>query len=359
MSQGIGRCPVFLLEVALSTGGNATSITVKGSNWGDYFIYDNINKKWMSFSNQIIIGDHSSSTVSSTSMGIGARAGYAEQSATATAIGQGAGNANQGDDSVAVGQFAGVFTQKGIVVGTSAAQSDQLPDAVAIGHFTGLDAQKGIAIGANAGQYSQQTGAIAIGYNAGQYSQATGAIAIGTNAGQTNQSTNSIAIGYNAGSSSLSCQSIVIDASFSIPINAGATGVFIRPVMGPKEGSNFLSWNTETKEIFYNGSSQRYKYDIQDLPMSGSLSKSSLSGSLSIDKLQPREFKYKLDNSPDIGLIAEEAYICDNAFAYLDHTEIPEGIQWNAITVALVKELQQMKKRIQILRTNNTQQIKI
>jgi hypothetical protein len=342
MGEGIGRCPVFLLEVALSTGGNATSITVKGSNWGDYFIYDNINKKWMSFSNRIIIGDHSSSTISSTSMGIGARAGYAEQSATATAIGQGAGNANQGDDSVAIGQSAGIVSQRGTVVGVKAGQIDQLPDAVAIGVFAGNVAQKGIAIGANAGQYSQQTGAIAIGVNAGKYSQQTGAIAIGTNAGQTNQDSNSIAIGYNT-SSSHSYQHIVIDASYSTPINAGATGVFIRPVRGPIEGSNLLSWDTETKEIFYNGSSQRYKYDIQDLPMSKSLL-------LSINDLQPREFKYKLDNSPDIGLIAEEAYTCDNAFAYLDNTQIPEGIQWNAITVALVKELQQMKKRIQILR---------
>jgi hypothetical protein len=340
MSGGIGRCPVFLLEVALSTGGNATSITVKGSKWGDYFIYDDTVKSWRSFSTQIIIGDHTS-TDNTTSIGVGARAGLLSQSATAVAVGQSAGNANQGDGSVAVGQYAGIQSQQGVAVGSSAGEIHQQIDTVAVGYNAGQNNQhyNAVAVGANAGQYSQQTSAIAIGANAGQYSQTTGAIAIGYNAGQTNQGANSIAIGYN---SNAGFQSIVIDASYSTPINAGATGVFIRPVVGPKLGSNLLSWDMATKEIFYNGSSQRYKYDIQDL-----------TETLSIDKLQPREFKYKLDNSPDIGLIAEEAYKCDNAFAYLDKTQIPEGIQWNAITVALLKELQQMKKRIQILQTNN------
>jgi hypothetical protein len=342
----IGRCPVFLLAVALSSGGNATSITVKGSKWGDYFIYDDTIKNWRSFSNRIIIGDHSS-TDNTTALGIGMRAGYLSQSATAIAIGLNAGNANQNNSSVAVGTSAGENKQRigAVGIGYNAGQTNQGTNSIAIGYNAGQINQPtgAVAIGANAGQYSQATGAVAIGYNAGQYSQATGAVAIGYNAGQTNQGTNSIAIGYN---SNAGFQSIVIDASYSTPINAGATGVFIRPVRGPMEGSNLLSWDTTTKEIFYNGSSQRYKYDIQDLPVS----------KLSINDLQPREFKYNLDNSPDNGLIAEEAYKCDNAFAYLDNTQIPEGIQWNAITVALVKELQQMKKRIQILRTNQLNQ---
>lgn len=337
---GLGRCPIFLLDVALSSGGIASDITAKGSIVGDYFIYDDTIKNWRTFSNKVIIGDHTLNN--GTTIGIGARAGLVSQSTTAVAIGLSAGNLNQDEGSIAVGQYAGIVAQKGIAIGANAGQFNQQTNSVSVGYNAGQTNQQpsSVAVGYNAGQYSQTTGAIAIGTNAGQYSQATGAIAIGYNAGQTNQGSNSIAIGYNAGSY-LSC--IVIDASystFSIPINAGATGVFIRPVMGPKLGSNLLSWNTATKEVFYNGSSQRYKYDIQDLSVS-----------LSIDKLQPREFKYKLDNSPDIGLIAEEAYKCDNAFAYLDNTEIPEGIQWNAITVALLKELQQMKKRIQILRT--------
>ena len=343
----IGRCPVFLLEVALSTGGNATNITVKGSNWGDYFIYDDTIKNWRSFSNRIIIGDHTSND-NTTTLGIGARAGYLSQSATAIAIGINAGNANQNDSSVSIGTSAGENKQRigAVGIGYNAGQTNQGTTSIAIGSSAGQINQgyTSISIGLSAGQYSQATGAVAIGANAGRYSQATGAVAIGTNAGQTNQGTNSIAIGYN---SNAGFQSIVIDASYSgIPFNTGATGVFIRPVRGPALGSNLLSWDTATKEIFYNGSSQRYKYDIQDL---------SASKSVSIDDLQPREFKYKLDNVPDIGLIAEEAHTCNNAFAYLDKTQIPEGIQWNAITVALLKELQQMKKRIQILRT---QQIK-
>ena len=72
----------------------------------------------------------------------------------------------------------------------------------------------------------------------------------------------------------------------------------------------------------------------------------------SIYDLQPREFKYKDDHSPDIGLIAEEAFYTNNAFAYLDKEGIPEGIQWNAITASLIKEIQQMKQRIAVLKCN-------
>jgi hypothetical protein len=339
---GYGRCPVFLLAVALSSGGNASNITVKASHWGDYFIYDTNIKNWRSFSTQIIIGDHSS-TDNSTSMGIGTRAGLLVQSPSAIAIGHSAGNANQGDNAIAIGKSAGQVSQSGIAIGTNAGQNNQLQYAIAIGLNAGQIGQQldAIAIGTNAGQIGQLD-AIAIGTNAGQTGQQSGAIAIGTNAGQLNQHSNSIVIGYNASSS---FQSIVL-SSATIPFNPGATGVFIRPLRGPNLGTNLLSWNTTTKEIFYNGSSERYKYDIQPL-LSESDSKSL---SLSIDKLQPREFKYKLGGTSDIGLIAEEAYQCNPAFAYLDKTQLPEGIEWNAITVSLVKELQQMKTRIATLK---------
>ena len=342
---GYGRCPVFLLAVALSSGGNASNITVKGSHWGDYFIYDDNIKNWRSFSNRIILGDHSS-TDNSTSMGIGPRAGLVVQSPSAIAIGLSAGNANQGDNAIAIGKSAGQVSQSGIAIGTNAGLNNQIQYAIAIGTNAGQIGQQldAIAIGTNTGQIGQQSDAIAIGTNAGQTGQQSGAIAIGTNVGQLNQRSNSIVIGYNV---STSFQGIVLDASSSaIPFSPDASGVFIRPLRGPNLGTNLLSWNTATKEIFYNGSSERYKYDIQPLLSSDS----SDSKSLSIDKLQPREFKYKLGGTSDIGLIAEEAYQCNPAFAYLDKTQLPEGIEWNAITVSLVKELQQMKARIATLK---------
>ena len=334
---GYGRCPVFLLAVALSSGGNASNITVKGSHWGDYFIYDDNIKNWRSFSTRIILGDHSS-TDNTTTMGIGTRAGLVVQSPTAIAVGHSAGNTNQGPNTIAIGKSAGQVSQGGIAIGTNAGTNNQIQYAIAIGLNAGQIGQQldAIAIGTNTGQIGQQSDAIAIGTNAGQTGQQSGAIAIGTNAGQMNQRSNSIVIGYNV---STSFQGIVLDASSSaIPFSPGATGVFIRPLRGPNLGTNLLSWNTATKEIFYNGSSERYKYDIQPLL------------SVSIDKLQPREFKYKLGGTSDIGLIAEEAYQCDPAFAYLDKTQLPEGIEWNAITVSLVKELQQMKARIATLK---------
>ena len=132
--------------------------------------------------------------------------------------------------------------------------------------------------------------------------------------------------------------SIVINAT-ATPFYPASAGVFIRPVRGPNLATNLLSWDTTTKEIFYNGSSQRYKYDIHDLNTPSV-----------IDNLQPREFKYKLDNASDIGLIAEEAFECKSAFAYLDEDQLPEGIQWNAITVSLLQELQCLKKRVTLLK---------
>ena len=109
--------------------------------------------------------------------------------------------------------------------------------------------------------------------------------------------------------------------------------------MGPMIANNLLSWDTTSKEIFYNGSSKRFKHDINPLA----------SGE-SVYDLQPREFKYKEDNSSDIGLIAEEAFYTNNAFDYLDKDGIPEGIQWNAITASLIKEIQQIKRRIKVLK---------
>jgi hypothetical protein len=54
----------------------------------------------------------------------------------------------------------------------------------------------------------------------------------------------------------------------------------------------------------------------------------------------------------DVGLIAEEAFKANPSFAYLDKEQLPEGIQWNAITTSLVAELQEMKRMIAVLKAN-------
>ena len=338
--SGIGRNVQVKLAVALSSGVIDAGIKVKGANWGDYFIYDNTISNWKVFSNKIIVGDHTGND-GSTAFGIGRYTGEIDQSATAVAIGNYAGNASQGSGSVAFGRFAGGTAQLGVAIGLFAGYEYQRIGAVSLGTNTGYSHQQSgaVAVGYNTGSFNQQTGAVAVGTNAGQTGQQSCAIAMGTNAGQTNQHTNSIVIGQNTGAN---YQNIVIDASPTItPFIPSKEGVFIRPVRGPLAGNNLMSYDTATKEVFYNGSSERYKYDIQDAP------------SVSIQNLQPREFKYKLDGAQDIGLIAEEAYECDRAFAYLDKDQLPEGIQWNVITTALLMELKQIKQRIEILKLRN------
>lgn len=329
------RCPVFLLEVALSTGGNATNITVKGSNWGEIFIYDDEEKSWVISSN-LILGVHTGINGSS-GIGIGAFSGLNSQSIYAIAIGRDAGNIFQHESAIALGKNAGYQSQQtnAIAIGLNSGQTNQQANSIAIGVTSGQTNQQAIsiAIGTNSGKVLQQTKSIAIGPNSGQTNQQANSIALGVNT--SNQGVNSVAIGANTIAST---SQIVIDASFSTPLT-GISGLFLRPVRGPLSGAGFISYDTTTKEVIYNGSSERYKYDIRDLTDS------------SVTGLQPREFKYKLNDAPDIGLIAEEAFQCDPSFAYLDNQQIPEGIQWNAITVSLVLELKRLKVRKEALLT--------
>ena len=332
MSGGIGRSPVVRLSVAVQSGGYATNIRVKGENWGDFFIYDDELSSWITLSNKIVLGNHTDP--GNTTFGIGFFAGYLQQTPSAIAIGTYAGNADQGAEAIAYGYYAGQFRQGGIAIGNSAGNGDQQVNAVAMGLNAGFQNQStgAIAIGLNAGTENQSAGAIAIGENAGTQNQSVGAIAIGQNTGDTGSY--SISIGQNAMK-----KGIVINAT-NIQLTSPATGLFVKPIRGPMIGNNLISWDTGTKEMFYNGSSERFKYDIQPLRIA----------STSTRDLQPREFKYKLDDTHDIGLIAEEAFKANTAFAYLDKGQTPEGIQWNAITTSLVAELQQMKQRIALLK---------
>ena len=340
---GIGRCPLIFLAVPLPSGGNASSIPV-GSRWGEYFIYSDVTKDWKIFATRILLGVSHTSTdqtidditnFEKTCVGIGNLAGLNNQDTLAVAIGFASGNNNQYTASIALGINAGNENQKGIAIGYDSGQSSQGTDSVAIGLNSGQNSQQtsAIAIGFQAGQINQQTNSIAIGTNSGRNGQRANSVAIGTNVGQSNQATYSIMLGQNIQSSNYQC----------IAMNAGTTnlvpttnGLFVRPIRGPRLGTNLLSWDTGTKEIFYNGSSQRYKYDIRDYVSSDS-----------VYNLEPREFKYKINGESDIGMIAEEVFQQNKGFAYLDESQQPEGIQWNAITASLVQEMKQLKQRIQ------------
>ena len=256
---GIGSSVLVLLDVQLQSGQYETNIKVKGENYGDYFIYDNDARTWVVMNNKIILGAHTSLD-NTTTFGIGQFAGYLTQHPTAIAIGFYAGNVGQKINAIAIGTEAGSTRQMGIAIGTFSGQTDQQPESIAIGKNAGYEIQGGtsIAIGNNAGKNGQLNGAIAIGSNAGLTNQKLNAVAIGNGAGITNQPEYSIAIGNNV--NTLTTNTIVIDASSSL-LTPATSGLFIRPIRGPMMATNLLSWDTSTKEISYNGSSERFKYD--------------------------------------------------------------------------------------------------
>ena len=310
------RCPLYRLNSTSKASGDFNNIPA-GKDYGSYLYWN--GSIWLSDSNKIHLGTD-------------------------------AGRYNQGQYAVALGKNAGTFQQatNSIAIGFNSGTNQQQQSAIAIGLYSGniSQQQNTVAIGYNAGFDTQGTNAVAIGQNAGQNNQGTNTVAIGQNAGQNNQGTNSIAIGQNAGTNSQPAGSIILNAS-GLALNPGSTGFFVKPIRGAFSSSNVLSYDTGTNEIFYNGSSQRYKYDIKPI----------INKTDNIYQLQPKEFKYKLDDTTDIGFIAEEVADIDPAFAYVDKDGIPEGIQWNTITTYLVSEIKKMKEDISFFE-NEIKQIK-
>lgn len=328
-----------------------TSVTGKGPNagvltqpesgkiYGSYLYWkgDSTGGIWAGENSSVHLGAEAGHYYQDpNAVALGAYAGQSSQGLSSIAIGANAGQIVQGNYSVAIGSNAGKNNQQvsSVAIGEFSGFSNQGNQSIAIGQASGYESQgnQSIAIGRTSGQTNQSSYSIAIGQSAGAYAQGINSIAIGQNAGAYAQGNNSIAIGYNAGTTSQISNSIVLNCS-STPLNPATTGLFVSSIRGPRSSSNVLSYDTATNEIFYNGSSERYKYDIEPLDKDTS----------AIYKLQPREFKYKSSGETDIGLIAEEAFKCDPSFAYLDKDQLPEGIRWNVITTYLISEFKKLK----------------
>ena len=220
-------------------------------------------------------------------------------------------------------------------LGSGSARNKQTGNFIALGANAGQGSQdNAIAIGESAGQYNQGLSSIAIGYSAGLNNQGNNAIAIGQNSGLKEQGSYSIAIGTNAGRTGQVANSIVLSVGLT-GIVADQSGFYVNPIRGADAATGVLSYDPDTSEIRYNGSSQRYKYDICPLEKDTS----------TIYQLEPREFKYKLSGNHDIGLIAEEVFHIDPSLVYLSKGE-PEGIQWNTITTYLLQEMKKLKSEV-------------
>lgn len=220
-------------------------------------------------------------------------------------------------------------------LGLNAALNQQSDNIIALGAESGQSSQpNAIAIGRNAGQTDQRINSISIGTNAGQSKQGSNSIAIGQNAGLIEQGPYSIAIGTNAGRTGQVASSIILSVGLT-GIVAEQSGFYVNPIRGADIAYGALTYDIATSEIRYNGSSQRYKYDICPLEKDTSV----------LYQLEPREFKYKLSGNQDIGLIAEEVFNIDPSLVYLSKGE-PEGIQWNTITTYLLQEMKKLKSEV-------------
>lgn len=332
------KCPYYRLN-STSKGGGDFNTVPEGRNYGDYLFWD--GAQWMVGSNKVHLGANAGRPVQgSYAVAVGQEAGTNGQKEYAIAIGYNAGSQLQSASAISIGQEAGRYQQQAgaIAIGQQSGYSMQQTSAIAIGQQSGYNEQgtNAISLGQSSGYDNQGQNAIAIGQNAGVTYQGQNAIAIGQNVGSVHQGQNAIAIGQNAGTTYQSNNSIILNASSSVTVNAGNTGLFINPIRGPFATANVLSYDLSTKEVVYNGSSQRYKHDIKPLG----------ENTENIYKLQPRKFKYNQNGEEDIGLIAEEANECDPWFAYKDQDGIPEGIQWNTITTYMIAEMKKIRDDI-------------
>lgn len=97
-------------------------------------------------------------------------------------------------------------------------------------------------------------------------------------------------------------------------------------------GDGDLELDTATGNVIYNGSSKRYKYDIENINFAN------------LDKLlslQPRTFKWISNHKEDWGLIAEE--VDELGFKELVNyaNGVPESVQYKKVALALLEYLKQ------------------
>ncbi len=212
-------------------------------------------------------------------------------------------------------------------------------DSIAIGsNLSAASFPRSIAIGSQA--FASNTSAIAMGDNV----TASGitSIAIGAS-GTAANNTNSIAIGTNVTTGSIN--TIVMGTAATI--GAGVPGtILIDTAIAPQllfvpnlptVAGTTLQYNNITGQITEAPSSRRYKENIRDLEVSKHF-----------DKLRPRRFKLKKQhgNRESIGLIAEELVNYYPELVSADKEGKPNSINYELITAILIKEVQQMRKRI-------------
>jgi len=100
---------------------------------------------------------------------------------------------------------------------------------------------------------------------------------------------------------------------------------------------------TASGQIAKKSSSIQYKENVKNLVFDSS----------KLDILRPVSYDYKLNNAPDIGLVAEEV---DEVFPELvnyDKEGKPESVKYHSLSVMLLHEVTKLRKEVKELKENN------
>ena len=132
-------------------------------------------------------------------------------------------------------------------------------------------------------------------------------------------------------------------SSSSVGIRISSTGVSINTPAGTSVGSNalYVTGNITASGTITAGSDYRIKEDIKPLQLE----------EYNVDNLNPVYFKFKESGKESIGVIAHEL---QEYFPFLvegekDGENITQTVNYNGLIGVLIKEIQELKKRVNIL----------
>lgn len=109
--------------------------------------------------------------------------------------------------------------------------------------------------------------------------------------------------------------------------------------LGTGAGTHAMRYDTGSGAWTYDTSSVRYKKDIVGSPY----------GLDSVLSLQPRAFKYKDSDRPDIGFIAEEVVQVIPEVVAMDSNNQPDAVSYDRLTSVLCKAIQELNAKVDAL----------
>lgn len=138
---------------------------------------------------------------------------------------------------------------------------------------------------------------------------------------------------YNFNFTSTSANTAVFSMGVGPDLTYGKSAIQINSDLIPTGSGNELEIDTTTNEVFKAASSLRYKKDVVPL---------SFNELSPILQLTPVRFKWKNNNKPSVGLIAEEVdSVGLTDFVTYNKNGEPDGVSYKLLTIALISILKQ------------------